>query len=240
MNRIFKSEILKLKNSENNFTSVFILITLCLFSFFLMGYINFFFSTIFWWENIFYILLISLIIYNDKKREKKAGNYQNILTGNIKKIFFSKVFVCILYSAIINYILFFIVFLISDYLNIDYVNFFITFLGATFIFINIIWIIPFIYLISEYINQILLFLINFFICIFIAPFIANSKFYFIFPYTYIYRIGLNFFNIKPSGEILSNLNISYFDIIITTFLSILIFIILLILASKKYCKSVKY
>lgn len=240
MNRFFKSEFLKLKNSENSFISIFILISLCLFSFFLMGYVNFFYSTIFWWENIFFLILISLLIYSDKKREKKAGNYQNIINGNIKKLFFSKVFVCILYSAIINYILFLGIFLISDYLNINYTNFTITFLGATFIWINIIWVIPFIYLVSEYINQVLLFLINFLICIFIAPFIANSKFYFVFPYSYIYRIGFNFFNIKPSGEILSNLNISYFDITITTFLSILFFIVLLILASKRYCKSVKY
>lgn len=239
MEKYLKAEFLKLKNSRINLMIISILLLICIFSFFIMGYVNFYYGTLFWWEAIFFIILINLLIYLDEKKENKAGNYQNILVLNIsvEKVLYAKVIVCCIYSFISNLGLFIILFFGSKFFGVEHPNFINIIIGFPLVWVSIVWAIPFIYFVSEYINHILFITTNFFISIFIAPFLAQTKFYFLLPYTYIYRVCANFFNIKPTGEVLQKIEyISFLDAILPNILSILIFIIFLKLASKKYLK----
>ena len=68
------------------------------------------------------------------------------------------------------------------------------------------WNIPLLYLMSKYMSQFILLALNTLVCLLIAPFIAQSPLWFVFPYTYHYKIAQFLLSLKPSGDIITNQN----------------------------------
>lgn len=236
---ILKSEKLKLKNSKILIFCIIIPIICGLFSIFFGGTYNAINQTIYWWMSCFSLFLMQLIINLNLIIEKKANNYFNIKSTNIKKskIILNKILLTIYYTFISNIIILTILFLFlwsmpeNKMIN----NQFIIIKGILFIFLNNLWIIPFFILLQKKINKIMIIISNFIISLIIAPFIASSNFFILFPYSYSYKVGKYFFYIKESGDIL-NRQITIIDKIelnISTLLSLIIFLTLTYILYKK-------
>ena len=89
------------------------------------------------------------------------------------------------------------------------------------------WNIPLLYLMSKYMSQFILLALNALVCLLIAPFIAQSPLWFVFPYTYHYKIAQFLLNLKPSGDIIVNTNhTSILQVILTMMLSIVVTLLL--------------
>ena len=83
------------------------------------------------------------------------------------------------------------------------------------------------YLMSKYMSQFILLALNTLVCLLIAPFIAQSPLWFVFPYTYHYKIAQFLLNLKPSGDIIVNTNhTSIFQVLLTMMLSIVVTLLL--------------
>ncbi|HFR3680813.1 TPA: lantibiotic ABC transporter permease, partial [Streptococcus suis] len=87
------------------------------------------------------------------------------------------------------------------------------------------WVLPLLYFLAKWINPYLLLATNSLICLLVAPLIAQTSVWFIFPYTYHYKIAYALLHLKPSGDLeaaLSGVEIS--TILISVSLSILVFV----------------
>lgn len=236
---ILKSEKLKLKNSGMLLLCILIPVICGAFSVFFGGTYNATMQTIYWWMGTFLYFLLQFLAYTTLNLEKKAGNNFNIDSINRQKskIYMSKIFWTLFYGVIGSIFMAFIVFflkwsmpvnpLINDTKKII--------IGLTLIFINSIWIVPLFMLFFKKVNGLLIILLNFIISLLISPFVAGSKLFFILPYTYPYKVAKYFFNIREAGDVLTRqiTLIDKMELIIATFLSLGLFIVLSMTLSRR-------
>lgn len=236
---ILKSEKLKLKNSGMLLLCILIPVICGAFSVFFGGTYNATMQTIYWWMGTFLYFMLQFLAYTTLNLEKKAGNNFNIDSINRQKskIYMSKIFWTLFYGVIGSIFMAFIVFflkwsmpvnpLINDTKKII--------IGLTLIFINSIWIVPLFMLFFKKVNGLLIILLNFIISLLISPFVAGSKLFFILPYTYPYKVAKYFFNIREAGDVLTRqiTLIDKMELIIATFLSLGLFIVLSMTLSRR-------
>ncbi|MDO4634635.1 MAG: hypothetical protein Q4A87_01760 [Streptococcus sp.] len=74
-------------------------------------------------------------------------------------------------------------------------------LKTTLISMIFLWNIPFLYLIGEKMNRLFMVVANCLINFLVAPFIAQTKIWLLFPYTYHYKMAQELLSLKPSGDL---------------------------------------
>ena len=208
MQKIFYSELLKLRHLG---TTKFLIIIpfLTVLIAFLMGGLQIFVPfSVYWWEAIFLYLVNGLLFIVDRRLENQAGQYQNItnkcFTWNNTLMKMVLIGMRTLISSL--FLLVFIYLVAFIYTGIIPINFHETAISLILIWTITLWNIPFLYLMSKYLGHLILLALNTFVCLLIAPFIAQTPFWFVLPYTYHYKIAQFLLNLKPSGDILTNQN----------------------------------
>ena len=226
MRKIFSSEALKLKHSGTK--RLLLLIPLVtIFIAFLVGGIQIFSSfSIYWWEAGFLFLLISLLFLYDFNAEEKAGNFQNVnissLSWNIRLVKIFLLFIRLVLSILILLMLMYVVSKI--YQGIIVIDFFKTSVTLIAVLVSVIWNIPLLYILSKWINSYVLLAANTFLCLLVAPIFAKTSFWFIFPYSYHYKVVETILQIKPSGDMMVSIsNNNIIGIILPIFLSLVLF-----------------
>ncbi|MEX2805086.1 lantibiotic ABC transporter permease [Streptococcus sp. H31] len=226
MKKIFSSEAIKLKHS-GTMRLVLLIPLITIFIAFLIGGVQIFSSfSIYWWEAGFLFLLISLLFLYDFNAEERAGNFQNInislLSWNIRVVKIVLLFVRLIFSSLILLILMYIVSKIyQGVIDIDFLKISI---ALFFILTSIIWDIPLLYILSKWINSYVLLATNTLLCLLVAPIFAKTSFWFIFPYSYHYRVAETLLQIKPSGDMMvSTSNNIIIGIALPVILSLILF-----------------
>ncbi len=227
MTNIFKSEWLKQKSSSDKKLLILIPLLAIFIAFILAGPLNLESFSIYWWEGGFLFTLLGLLFLADYSAEENAGAFQNISLGRYTfTIYLAKIllkFKDVLISTFIFTIIFYgISFLFSGVISVD--------IGKDLICLLLIgvssaWVLPLLYFLAKWINPYLLLATNSLICLLVAPLIAQTLVWFIFPYTYHYKIAYALLHLKPSGDLeaaLSGVEIS--TILISVSLSILVFV----------------
>ena len=227
MNNIFKSEWLKQKSSSDKKLLIFIPFLAIFIAFILAGPINLESFSIYWWEGGFLFTLLGLLFLADYSMEERAGAFQNIsLNRHTFTIYLVKIVLKlkdILISTIIFTLIFYsISFLFSGVMSVD--------IGKDFVCLLLIgissaWVLPLLYFLSKWINPYFLLATNALVCLLVAPLIAQTTIWFVFPYAYHYKIGYAFLHLKPSGDLdVTASGIDMMTILIAITLSILVFV----------------
>ncbi|KGR72117.1 lantibiotic ABC transporter permease [Streptococcus phocae subsp. salmonis] len=230
MNNIFKSEWLKQKSSSDKKLLIFIPFLAIFIAFILAGPINLESFSIYWWEGGFLFTLLGLLFLVDYSAEENAGAFQNIRLGRYTfAIYLAKILLklkdVLISTIIFTIIVYGISFLFSGVMSID--------IGKDFICLLLIgissaWVLPLLYFLSKWVNPYLLLATNSLICLLVAPLIAQTSFWFVFPYTYHYKIAYALLHLKPSGDLDAVVRgIGMTTILIAITLSILVFVSLL-------------
>lgn len=236
---VLKSEKLKLKKSGVLLLCILTPVICGVFSVFFGGTYNATMQTIYWWMGSFLYFMLQFLAYITLNLEKKASNNFNIDSVNKQKskIYMSKIFWILFYGFIGNIFMILIVFLLKRSMP---VNPLINdpkkiIIGLAVILINSIWIVPLFMLLFRKAGGLLIILVNFIISLLISPFVAGSKLFFILPYTYPYKVAKYFFNIKEAGDVLTRqiTLIDKMELIIATFLSLGLFIVLSMTLSRR-------
>ncbi|MGP1440546.1 MAG: hypothetical protein ACTTJ3_07400 [Treponema sp.] len=236
---VLKSEKLKLKKSGVLLLCILTPVICGVFSAFFGGTYNATMQTIYWWMGSFLYFLLQFLAYTTLNLEKKAGNNFNVDSVNQQKskIYMSKIFWVLFYGFIGSIFMTFIVLLfkwsmpvnplINDRKKII--------IGLAVMLLNSIWIVPLFMLFFNKVNGLLAILVNFIISLLISPFVAGSKLFFILPYTYPYKVAKYFFNIREAGDVLTRqiTLIDKMELIIATFLSLGLFIVLSMILSRR-------
>ncbi|KGB50811.1 hypothetical protein LH61_04760 [Leuconostoc mesenteroides P45] len=236
MLNILKSEFLKTKHSGSLSDAIIIPIFTTVLSLVIGGPEIFTQFTIYWWETLFLFLLVGVLFLNDQKSEQRAGDFQNIeVTDKSFNIYMAKIVLNILFIIMASFFLVIanlcLKMIFPSIIKIDVQLLIITCLG---IVISMLWNIPLIYIVGRKVNNYVVIVINIFLCFLIAPFIANSYFWELFPYTYHYHIAERLYGIEPSGEQLAKFahtNINSY--VLPLFLSLLLFLFFIILLKKE-------
>lgn len=236
---VLKSEKLKLKKSGVLLLCILTPVICGVFSVFFGGTYNATMQTIYWWMGSFLYFLLQFLAYTTLNLEKKAGNNFNVDSVNQQKskIYMSKIFWVLFYGFIGSIFMTFIVLLfkwsmpvnplINDIKKII--------IGLAVMLLNSIWIVPLFMLFVNKVNGLLAILVNFIISLLISPFVAGSKLFFVLPYTYPYKAAKYFFNIREAGDVLTRqiTLIDKMELIIATFLSLGLFIVLSMTLSRR-------
>ena len=208
MQKVFYSELFKLRHlGTTKFLIIIPFLTVVIA--FLMGGLQIFVPfSVYWWEAIFLYLVNGLLFIVDRRLENQAGQYQNItnkrFTWNITLMKMVLIGMRTLISSL--FLLAFIYLVAFIYTGIIPINFPKTAISLILIWTTTLWNIPFLYLMSKYMSHFILLALNTFVCLLIAPFIAQTPLWFVLPYTYHYKIAQFLLNLKPSGDILTNQN----------------------------------
>ena len=197
MQKIFYSELLKLRHLG---TTKFLIIIpfLTVLIAFLMGGLQIFVPfSVYWWEAIV-----------DRRLEGQAGHFQNVTNGSFAwKISLMKMVLIGMRTLISSlFLLVFLSLVAFIYAGFIPINIPKTAISLILIWMTTLWNIPFLYLMSKYMSHFILLALNTLICLLIAPFIAQSPLWFVLPYTYHYKIAQFILNLKPSGDIIVNQN----------------------------------
>ena len=233
MIKIFKSEWLKQrKNTSKKFLIIAPGLSI-LIAILLVGPNIIESFSIYWWEAVFLYTLIGLLFLYDYKAEEAAGNFQNIYFRNDSiKIYIVKILLK-LKDLLISNVWFLAILLFTSnflYADLSSLNIIGDLICLVLISITSIWVLPLLYLFSKWINPYILVSINSLICFLVAPFIAQSSFWFFFPFTYHYKIAYSLMYIKPSGDLdLTNHVTDVKMVVFTVFLSLILFIVSLLM-----------
>lgn len=203
MREQLKSELLKLKKS--GFAIVlFICPLLSVFIAFLLISGEYLVSFgIYWWIAVFLPLTIGLLYLIDMTKEEKAGEFQNIRNKEFTmKILLAKM-VCTALLVILANIVLVIGLAILKWLygELIVMEIFKLFVKTSLINIIFLWNIRFLYFIGEKMNRLFMIVANCLINFLIAPFIAQTKIWPLFPYSYHYKMAYELLSLKPSGDI---------------------------------------
>ena len=226
MQKIFYSELLKLRHLG---TTKFLIIIpfLTVLIAFLMGGLQIFVPfSVYWWEAIFLYLVTGLLFIVDRRLEDQAGHFQNVTNRDFTwKISLMKMVLIGMRTLLAS--LFLLAFVAFIYIGFIPINIPKTAISLILIWMTTLWNIPLLYLMSKYMSQFILLALNALVCLLIAPFIAQSPLWFVFPYTYHYKIAQFLLNLKPSGDIIVNTNhTSILQVILTMMLSIVVTLLL--------------
>lgn len=229
MQKIFYSELLKLRHLG---TTKFLIIIpfLTVLIAFLMGGLQIFVPfSVYWWEAIFLYLVNGLLFIVDRRLEDQAGHFQNVTNRDFTwKISLIKMVLIGMRTLIASlFLLAFLSLVAFIYTGFIPINIPKTAISLILIWMTTLWNIPLLYLMSKYMSQFILLALNTLVCLLIAPFIAQSPLWFVFPYTYHYKIAQFLLNLKPSGDIIVNTNhTSILQVILTMMLSIVVTLLL--------------
>lgn len=198
---IFSSERLKLKKTRRYSLLFSVTLAAPVLAYLIGGVLIFIPFTLYWWEALFLFLLDSLLFLSDVKREKSAGNFQNITSTAVKKqVYFAKVAFNFraLFGA--SSILFGTIYLVALlYGGLSQVESLQLIAVILALLVTSLWNIFFIYYLSNWLNASLIVVINSLLCLFIAPLVAQTKLWSLFPYTYHYKIVEALIGLKPNG-----------------------------------------
>lgn len=208
MQKIFYSELLKLRHlGSNRFLIIIPFLTVLIA--FLMGGLQIFVPfSVYWWEAIFLYLVNGLLFIVDRRLEDPAGYFQNITNKHFTwKITLMKMVLIgmrtLISSLFLLAFLYLVAFIYTDIIPINITK---TSTSLILIWMTTLWNIPFLYLMSKYMSHFILLALNTLVCLLIAPFIAQSPLWFVLPYTYHYKIAQFLLNLKPSGDVITNQN----------------------------------
>ncbi|MGT2800531.1 hypothetical protein [Streptococcus marmotae] len=202
MKALFQSEYLKLKGSGQKKLALllpFLTIAIA----FLIGspYILESFA-LYWWEALFLFVLISLLCLYDYQAEKQAGQFQNVQVGSLTaKIRLVKGLLVVYQLAIASGFFLLFLYLVSlVFPTILALHWLTNILALFLVLLTVLWDIPFLYSCFGHFNPYLILVVNSFLCFLVAPFIAQTKWWYLFPYTYHYQVMAILLQIKPSGD----------------------------------------
>ena len=208
------SELLKLRHLG---TTKFLIIIpfLTVLIAFLMGGLQIFVPfSVYWWEAIFLYLVNGLLFIVDRRLEDQAGHFQNVANeGFTLKITLIKMVLIgmrtLLASLFLLAFLSLVAFIYTGFIPINIPK---TAISLILIWMTTLWNIPLLYLMSKYMSQFILLALNTLVCL-----------WFVFPYTYHYKIAQFLLNLKPSGDIIVNTNhTSILQVLLTMILSIVV------------------
>ncbi|MGN1397655.1 MAG: lantibiotic ABC transporter permease [Streptococcus gallolyticus] len=226
MNKVLQSEMLKRKKGIYDKLCFIIPLISIFIAFLLCGPSLLESFSIYWWEALFLFTLIGLFFTYDQKEEEGAGHFQNIILGQLTyRIQITKIILTIkdliLASLFFLLILYLVSILFSGIMTLNIIH---DIEVLFFILVASLWNIPMLYYLSTWFNNYVLLVLNALACLLLAPFLAQTSFWYLFPYTYHYKISQVLIHLKPSGD-LENLNVSHpFSVLfIASFLSIILF-----------------
>lgn len=209
MKAILQSEYMKLRGAGQR---IFILVLpfVAIFLAFLISspYILESFA-IYWWEALFLFTLIGLLFLYDRKAEERAGHFQNILLkGLAYRIQFAKLILIFMLLTVSSLAFMMMLYLVSllfpAIMNVN------LWLDSTCLFLMLLaglWNLPFLYYLARWLHPYLIIAVNSFLCFLLAPFIAQTPFWYVFPYTYHYKIAAILLHLKPSGDVYSRVGV---------------------------------
>lgn len=159
--------------------------------------------SIYWWEALFLFTLIGLLFVYDYKAEEGAGHFQNTLQGKLTaKIKVAKVIIALKNLFLASCVLLLFLYLVSFvFKGVMTVHLFHDIWILLVMLLASIWNLPLLFYLSKWINCYLLLVLNSFLCLLVAPFLAQTSLWYFFPYTYHYKIAQALFHLKPSGEV---------------------------------------
>lgn len=233
MGNIIKSELIKLKKSGFKLVISICPLLSVFIAFLLISGEQLISFGIYWWIAVFLPLTIGLLYLIDMNKEDKAGEFQNIRKKEFTlKIIVAKIVCTILLVLLANLVLVlgltFLKWLYGELIVMETLK---QLLKTTLISMIFLWNIPFLYLIGEKMNRLFMVVANCLINFLVAPFIAQTKIWLLFPYTYHYKMAQELLSLKPSGDlekIRTELDIKLVLLIAIISLGLTIFQILLI------------
>ncbi|CYT92715.1 lantibiotic ABC transporter permease [Streptococcus suis] len=237
MKNIIRSEFLKINNNSYRKLLVALPLLAALIAFLLVGPQILESFTIYWWEALFLFALVGLLFLKDFKSEEKAGQFQNVTLGKLGykirvskmilvavQVFFSSAFLMLIIKVMESY-------LYPNYMEVNTLYDSITLL---FMLLSVVWNIALLYYLSDKLNPYLLVVGNTFICLLIAPLIAQTKFWFIFPYTYHYKVAQTILHLRPSGDLEQSFgNLNHSIVLLCVLLSAMLTLIICMLMYRK-------
>lgn len=233
MGNIMKSELIKLKKSGFKLVISICPLLSVFIAFLLISREQLISFGIYWWIAVFLPLTIGLLYLIDMNKEDKAGEFQNIRKKKFTlKIIVAKIVCTIILVLLANLVLVlgltFLKWLYGELIVMETLK---QLLKTTLISMIFLWNIPFLYLIGEKMNRLFMVVANCLINFLVAPFIAQTKIWLLFPYTYHYKMAQELLSLKPSGDlekIRTELDIKLVLLIAIISLGLTIFQILLI------------
>ncbi|MEQ9764861.1 lantibiotic ABC transporter permease [Streptococcus sp. ZJ151] len=237
MKAILKSEFLKINNNSYRKLLLALPFLAALIAFLLVGPQILESFTIYWWEALFLYALVGLLFLKDTKNEQRAGRFQNVNLDKLRsKIRLAKMVLIALQLIVASVFLMIIIKIIEIFLYPEFmsVNTFSDGLTLFMMWLSVLWNIAFLYYLSDKLNPYLIVVGNTFICLLIAPLMAQTKLWFIFPYTYHYKVAQVIMHLKPSGDLEEHYgNGNYFTIILSVLLSIVLTLLISYLMKRK-------
>lgn len=203
MGNIIKSELIKLKKSGFKLVISICPLLSVFIAFLLISGEQLISFGIYWWIAVFLPLTIGLLYLIDMNKEDKAGEFQNIRKKEFTlKIIVAKIVCTILLVLLANLVLVlgltFLKWLYGELIVMETLK---QLLKTTLISMIFLWNIPFLYLIGEKMNRLFMVVANCLINFLVAPFIAQTKIWLLFPYTYHYKMAQELLSLKPSGDL---------------------------------------
>lgn len=203
MGNIMKSELIKLKKSGFKLVISICPLLSVFIAFLLISGEQLISFGIYWWIAVFLPLTIGLLYLIDMNKEDKAGEFQNIRKKEFTlKIIVAKIVCTILLVLLANLVLVlgltFLKWLYGELIVMETLK---QLLKTTLISMIFLWNIPFLYLIGEKMNRLFMVVANCLINFLVAPFIAQTKIWLLFPYTYHYKMAQELLSLKPSGDL---------------------------------------
>lgn len=203
MGNIMKSELIKLKKSGFKLVISICPLLSVFIAFLLISGEQLISFGIYWWIAVFLPLTIGLLYLIDMNKEDKAGEFQNIRKKKFTlKIIVAKIVCTILLVLLANLVLVlgltFLKWLYGELIVMETLK---QLLKTTLISMIFLWNIPFLYLIGEKMNRLFMVVANCLINFLVAPFIAQTKIWLLFPYTYHYKMAQELLSLKPSGDL---------------------------------------
>lgn len=203
MGNIMKSELIKLKKSGFKLVISICPLLSVFIAFLLISREQLISFGIYWWIAVFLPLTIGLLYLIDMNKEDKAGEFQNIRKKKFTlKIIVAKIVCTIILVLLANLVLVlgltFLKWLYGELIVMETLK---QLLKTTLISMIFLWNIPFLYLIGEKMNRLFMVVANCLINFLVAPFIAQTKIWLLFPYTYHYKMAQELLSLKPSGDL---------------------------------------
>ncbi len=231
---IYQAENLKYKRTFSKKLIFIAPILTAIMSIMFGGLLNFQPQSIYWWYVFILPGVITIFTGLSEKKEKDIG-YSNILTipTNYNKIWRVRISVICLYIVLAS------ILLLLPLLTVDYwvpmarkIENIYLIIGIIFITVAMLWQIPVMLYLAKKIGLFLPILINIVLSIIMIP-LVNTSFWFLIPYTFVYKISETFLCIGANGVFLEKINsINYDEGFVSILLSFICFIIFTILLGR--------
>lgn len=198
---VFRAECLKLKHTKVYSLIFFVTLTAPLLAYLVGGKLIFIPFTLYWWEALLLFLLISLLFLRDNRSEAAAGNFQNIAGTALKKqIYFSKVWLLFLEVLLASVELLVEIYLVAAlYGGLLPAELLRLVVVTCLLLLASLWDIFFVYYLASWLNAYLVAVSNSLCCLLLAPLLAQTSWWPLFPYTYHYKVVEAVVGLAPNG-----------------------------------------